>query len=235
MNSPEYPAQAPPSRDWTLRLERVSCGRICSHPWVPHPRRAFCDRVGDGNDQRKKEVHPAACRSPWKGTASAGPPERKKDAASAAEGTRPWAGWLTLSPKLLKQRAAPPLRFLQGWEMFIHHSASADEDLPFKSDQTSQAMLRRRLSAFHQFELLSPPSLAANRRASNPVSRNPRAGPPPLRFCRSRICRGVVARADAQSEAPFPGFRPGSPARPSDRVGEDAPRRAEPRRAGDEE
>jgi hypothetical protein len=32
-----------------------------------------------------------------------------------------------------EQTAAPPLRFLQGWEMFIHHSASANQSLPCES------------------------------------------------------------------------------------------------------
>src|SRR6478609_10993171 len=53
--------------------------------------------------------------------------------------------------------------------MFIRHSASPEEDLLFESDQASQAMLRRRLPAFHHFELLLPPSRDGNRRPSKPV------------------------------------------------------------------
>ena len=120
-----------------------------------------------------------------------------RHSASGSEHLPCERAWLAhVATETSKQRAAegcPTLALLQRWEMFIRHSASANEDLPFKSDQTSQAMLRRRLPAFHHFELLPPPSRAGNPRPSKPVSRNPQAGPPPLRFCHSRICRDAGA------------------------------------------
>jgi hypothetical protein len=41
----------------------------------------------------------------------------------------PLAGWPTLSLNLAHSEAAPPLRFMQGWEMFIRHSVSAHQSL----------------------------------------------------------------------------------------------------------
>ncbi len=48
-----------------------------------------------------------------------------------------------------------PIRLLQGWVSFIRHIISLGHDLSSRRAQRSKAILRRRLSAFHNLQLLS--------------------------------------------------------------------------------
>ena len=111
------------------------------------------------------------------------------------------AGWPTFSLNLTHSEAAPPLRILQGWEMFIRHSVSANQSLRWGMPKRLQAMLWRGLPAFHYLELLSPSSDPGDSPAAQSVSGSARAGAPPLRVCRRRLCghAGALPFADQRT------------------------------------
>ena len=89
---------------------------------------------------------------------------------------------------LAQSEAAPPLRFSQGWEMFIRHSVPPTESLPSGMPKG----LRRcygggylhfiTSSCYHCRPIQGTRGVAV-------CSRVARAGAPPLRVCRGRLCR----------------------------------------------
>ena len=103
-----------------------------------------------------------------------------------------WAGWPTLSLNLAHSEAAPPLRFWQGWEMFIRHSVSANERL--RSGMPKR--LRRCYGGGYLHFITSscyrrrPILGTAQRRSLSGVAR---AGAPPLWVCRRRLCGNAGA------------------------------------------